>query len=156
MPRTDPSPELPPEAWLVALAGLPMMGPARLLALSLALAPETAWEAVLRGRVLDHAGLVRRMGARPADVAGAWRRAAVGTDVNARWRDHAPVVVAGYRHRGFPSSLADDLEPPAVLFMLGDERPWADLGSPWSAPDDALATASGWPPRSATSWPGPA
>lgn len=112
--------ELPQEAWLVALSGLPKMGPARLLALTLLLEPRAAWTAVAEGRVLAHPGLVERMGADPAAVAVGWQRAAARTDVTARWLAHAPVTVAGYGRDGYPEFLASDLEPPAVLFTLGD------------------------------------
>jgi len=98
------------------------MGPARLLALSLLFEPRAAWAAVLERRILDQAELVERMGADPEAVARAWQQAATRTDVAGRWSAHAGVVVAGHRRSGYPSILSNDLEPPAVVFMLGDER----------------------------------
>jgi len=110
---------LPREAWLVALAGLPKMGPARLLALSLLAEPEEAWALVASGAVLDHPGLVERMGTDPPGVARTWRAAAAGTDVAARWVAHAAVTVSARGAPGYPDPLATDLEPPAVVFSLG-------------------------------------
>ena len=110
---------LPGAAWLVALAGLPKMGPARLLALSLLYEPAEAWRAVATGEVLDRRELVERMGPEPAAVAGAWQRAAATVHVAARWLEHAAVSVSARGDQGYPSPLSDDLEPPAVVFGRG-------------------------------------
>ncbi len=71
------------------------------------------------GRVLGHPGLVQRMGPDPASLARAWKVAAVGTDVAARWVAHAAVTVAARGAANYPEPLATDLEPPAVVFQLG-------------------------------------
>jgi DNA processing protein len=112
---------LPAVAWLVALAGLPKMGPARLLALSLLHEPAEAWRLVASGAVLDQPELVARMGPSPGAVAEAWRRAAARVDVAARWAEHAGVTVAARSEpdSDYPAPLRHDLEPPAVLFARG-------------------------------------
>jgi DNA processing protein len=100
------------EPWLVALATLPGMGPARLGAL-LAVAgdPESAWTAVCRGAT----GV-------PEAVASRWVAAARSVDVAARWAAHAAagVQVLCCDAAGWPAPLHDDPEPPAVLFARGD------------------------------------
>ena len=110
---------LPATAWLVALAGLPRMGPARLLALSLLFEPAEAWRAVRTGEVLTRPELVERMGPAPATVADVWQRAAAKVDVATRWIEHAAVRVSARGDPGFPPPLVDDLEPPAVVFGRG-------------------------------------
>jgi DNA processing protein len=99
------------EPWLVALATLPGMGPARLGSLLAEHDPESAWAAVCRGA----SGV-------PEAVAARWVAAARSVDVGARWAAHA---AAGVRvlcrdEPGWPTALHDDPEPPAVLFTRGD------------------------------------
>jgi DNA processing protein len=99
--------------WLVALADLPGMGPSRLGALLDLWPPAEAWERVLAGRTgLDGTGA-------PVDR---WRTAARAIDVDARWAEHerSDVTVITSADASFPSVLADDQEPPAVLFVRGD------------------------------------
>ncbi len=115
------SSELPPEAWLTALAGLPQMGPARLLGLSLLYEPAEAWSLLHSGRILEDGGLLGRMGPAPDVLARAWARAAATVDVAACWQVHAAAGI-GVVARGattYPGALATDLEPPAVLFHRG-------------------------------------
>jgi DNA processing protein len=90
--------DLPAEAFAVALASLPSMGPARLRTLLTADPPALAWE-------LAHEGGPASL----HDVARAWQRhVALGITV----------LVAG--QRSYPERLADDPQAPAVLFCLGD------------------------------------
>jgi DNA processing protein len=110
---------LPGAAWLTALAGLPKMGPARLLALSLVYDPADAWRAIAAGEVLRRPELVERMGPNAPDVAAGWQRAAASIDVEARWAEHAGITVAARGDPAYPAALADDLEPPAVVFTRG-------------------------------------
>lgn len=112
-------PSLPGAAWLTALAGLPKMGPARLLAISLVYEPAEAWQAVATGQVLRRPELVERMGPSPQVVAEGWQRAAARVDVEATWADHADISVAARGDAAYPAALVDDLEPPAVVFTRG-------------------------------------
>jgi len=84
--------DLPSDAYAAALASLPAMGPRRLLRLLRAHPPEEAW-------------------AREAPAADPERAWQVCTDAGIQ------VVVLG--RDGYPPRLADDPEPPAVLFTRG-------------------------------------
>jgi DNA processing protein len=110
--------ELPPEAYAVALAALPAMGPARLHALLQRWSPADAWSAVTT-RPGAVAAAVTRDG---AALAAMWRAAAVVVDVGALWQRHAAAGtnVAVLGHPEYPTPLRDDIEPPAVLFWQGD------------------------------------
>lgn len=104
---------LPPEAFAVALAATPGIGPTSLRSLLADASPMAAWDALVEGRV---AGRVQRgSGARSVDEA---RR----TDVAAVWEAHvrAGVGVKLLGSAGYPAVLAQDPEAPAVLFFLGD------------------------------------
>lgn len=96
---------------LVALAGLPAMGPVRLRALLDAYEPDEGWARVERGDV----PLV------PEHVRQLWRAAASRVDADALWAAHvdAGVQVLTAADDAFPALLAEDLEPPAVLFVRG-------------------------------------
>lgn len=113
--------ELPPEAWGAALAGLPKMGPVRLLALLRRWSPEQAWERVCRGDWLRDRAVVAAAGLDPKGVAAKWSEAAAGVDVAAVWQCHVDwgVGVAALGSPAYPAPLADDIEPPGVLFMRG-------------------------------------
>jgi len=104
-------PGLVPEGFVAALAGLPGMGHRRLVALLRRWPPEDAWRQVLGGRADDDPGL--------ADL---WCRAAADVDVEELWRRHlrAGVGVLAFGRPGYPAVLADDHQPPGVLFRRGD------------------------------------
>jgi len=85
---------LPPEAWAVALSTLPSMGSARLVDLLRRWSPREAWE---------------RLGSPSIDVAAIWQQ-----HLDAR------VGVAAFGSSTYPEALAVDLDPPAILFSLGD------------------------------------
>ena len=91
------------------LAGLPGMGPKRLTELLDAERPEAAWARVCSGR-----------GPRPQ--AAAWAAAAAGADPAAEAERYADAGVAVLLRDDpdYPSALAADIEPPAVLFAQGD------------------------------------
>jgi DNA processing protein len=89
---------LPPEAFAVALASMPSMGPARLRALLEADPPERAWV-----RATEDTG------ASVAVVGRAWQR-----QISLGIR----VLLAG--QPSYPARLADDPRAPAVLFCLGN------------------------------------
>ncbi len=92
-------PSLPEEAYAVALASLPSMGPSRLRTLLAADPPSVAWAQV--------GGAVA--GASVAAVARAWERHA---ELGIR------VLLAG--KPPYPPRLEEDPEAPALLFCLGD------------------------------------
>lgn len=97
---------------LVALAGLPGMGPARLrLVLDRWVDRAEAWARVAAGDVDDVPEHVRSM----------WRAAASRVDVAAVAGAHrdAGIEVLSAEDDAFPRQLADDVEPPAVLFVRG-------------------------------------
>ena len=111
---------LPPEAYAAALAGLPHMGPSRLLALVRRWEPSVAWQHVMEGdwlSTLEIAGTTRAK-----EVVSTWSRAARDTDVAATWVRHqlAGVGVAALGSAAYPAVLAADVEPPGVLFLRGD------------------------------------
>lgn len=112
---------LPPEAYGVALASLPAMGPARLRALLGELSPQEAWEQVLAGRATSTAAVAEACQRDPAGVGRAWRAAAASIDPGQRLDSHAAggvsVVLAG--DDGYPPRLGADHEAPAVLFARG-------------------------------------
>jgi DNA processing protein len=98
------------------------MGPSRLLALVLRWQPETAWARVSDGSWLKEPSLATTFQRGADRLAERWVRAAASLDVHARWDEHvrAGVGVASIGSAAFPAALADDLEPPGVLFWHGD------------------------------------
>jgi DNA processing protein len=100
---------------LVALAGLPGMGPARLRVLLEVAEPEQAWAHVRCGTVADLGVDL------PASLLDRWRHEASVLDVAALWEAHvaAGVRVLGRADPAFPAVLAEDPEPPSVLFVRG-------------------------------------
>ncbi len=102
--------ELPGEAYAAALAGLPAAGHRRLRRLLEQWPAPKAWERARTGRA----------GVEPA-LSHLWRAAAASTAVDRLWADvlEAGIGVAVFGGPGYPPSLADDFEPPAVLFWRG-------------------------------------
>lgn len=119
---SGPSGGLPAEAYASALAGLPAMGPARLVALLSRWPAVDAWAQVCQGRAVTDAGVARACRPDPAGVARAWRRAAASVDLGAAWSAHvrAGVTVALRGSSAYPGLLETDQEAPAVLFVQGD------------------------------------
>ena len=100
-----------------ALAGLPGMGPARLRAvLGRWPAPE-AWDRVRRGDLRDPALAQVRDETRLM-----WQQAACRVDPHDLADQHAAlgITVTVLGDPAYPESLEHDLEPPSVLFHLGD------------------------------------
>jgi DNA processing protein len=112
-------PELPPEAYAAVLAGLPGIGPARLVELLRLSPPQEVW-----GRVLT--GEITRPPPHPARPAvgsrRSWAEVAARIDVGRRWGalQAAGIGTAYLGGPGFPDALVSDPEPPGVLFWLGD------------------------------------
>ena len=110
---------LPDVAYLVALVGLPAMGPVRLGRLLTGRSAEEGWARIVAGGADDDGEV----------LAQRWRSAAAEVDVGAVWHAHldAGIAVLVPGAPGWPAALADDPEPPAVLFARGDpavvERP---------------------------------
>lgn len=109
------------EGFACLLAGLPAMGPRRLTALLDRATPADAWNAVAAGhpeRVLPPLPEV----AVPPSLADTWAAAARGADPDRARDEHraAGVRVLLREDAHYPAALRDDIEPPAVLFALGD------------------------------------
>jgi DNA processing protein len=122
------TPTKPPiEGWASALAVLPGCGQHRLTALLDAFGhdPAAAWRAVVDG---DRA-LPEVLGRGGAVLAARWRSSASSFDVGRAWSQLADdgVGLWLHHHDGYPDRLADDPDPPPILFWRGDpqalERP---------------------------------
>lgn len=112
-----PTEPLPDEAWLVALAELDGMGPARLRRLLDVYPPARAWARVAAGTVDTEAVAIDRV-----DRWSVWRQQAAAVDVGARWARYRRrgVGVFGWNSAAYPEVLAGDVEPPAVVCVEGD------------------------------------
>lgn len=112
---------LPRHAWSAALSGLVGMGPRRLRAVLGRWAAPEAWEAIAAGASSVRELLIEidpNTGARQAQE---WQAQCRRTSVEGVWAaatdGGGAVEVPG--SPGFPPGLADDVEPPAVLFTRG-------------------------------------
>ena len=116
------APVSPAAARGAALATLPAMGPARLLAVIRAWGTEEGWARVRERRALTDPHVAALCRPDPGGVAAAWAAAAATVDPDEVGRAHAEagvdVLVLG--DAGYPPVLAGDHEPPAVLFVQGD------------------------------------
>jgi DNA processing protein len=112
---------LPPLAWVVALAQLPEMGPARLTALLDRWSPEHAWAQVQAGTCASAPAVAAACRYRKLDPVPLWQAGAASCDVGRLWEQHQlPDLAIGWRgDGGIPAPLAEDVEPPAVLFHRG-------------------------------------
>ena len=112
---------LPAEAYAAALVGLPQMGPARLTALLATGHPAVVWRRVAAGDLPAAPEVVRALGPKRAEIVRRWRAASAGLDVAEAWHDtvRAGVRVALVGTPAYPSALAGDVEPPAVVFHRG-------------------------------------
>lgn len=114
--------ELPPlVAFVLALAELPDMGPARLSALTDGRDPGDVWTDVCAGRASDGPH-VTTMGADPRQLAERWRRAAASIDPHVELQRHvdAGIGIAWREDDVYPSVLRSDPHAPALLFWRGD------------------------------------
>jgi DNA processing protein len=114
--------DLPPEAWAAALAALPAMGPARHLALLRRWSPSEAWTHVVDRTWLRHEDVVATTCPDPTALAARWSAAAADIDISALWQRYVDeaVGVAALGSAAYPAPLAEDIEPPAILFVRGD------------------------------------
>lgn len=117
---------LPAGAWTVALLSLPKLGPNRLQKLLGSVspprcsnpgprAPELVWRRLVDGAPIALEGV-------PASVVGEWRRVARATEVADQWGAIRNLgIEVMQRHGGmYPDRLEGDIDPPAVLFAVGD------------------------------------
>lgn len=115
--RREPSGVLPTEAWVLAMASLPGVGPARLAALVAAGPPATTWARLASGeRVVEPVGPGRDLGRR-------WCMAAANFDVAACWERHrrAGVGMVTPTSPGWPADAFDgEPVPPELLLWHGD------------------------------------
>lgn len=115
---------LPDEAFVVALASLSKMGPARLLALTDDGPARDVWARVADGQVLARSSprVIETMAPGPRELAEGWLRDAAGLDPARLWQRHvdAGVGVAIRSSVGYPTPFVADVEPPAILFHRGD------------------------------------
>ncbi len=102
-------------AYATALASLGM-SPGRLRKILAGRAPADAWRALAEG---NH----------PLDPDGALRHKATAAVLERAFASRASsgVAVRVFGMPGYPASLAGDLDPPAVLFALGDLDAWGQL-----------------------------
>ncbi len=111
---------LPPAAWLTALASMPGAGPRRLARLLRRWPdPAEAWRAILEG---DPTDIHHTLGKRNTPLVDSWRRFVAANDVAELWQlsSDCGIGAVGCTSPAFPSMLADDPDPPAVLFHLGN------------------------------------
>lgn len=138
------SDELPMEAYLAALAGLPEIGPGTLRRLLRLGEPAEVWQRVATGRVPESVVAVppgggssrggRAAGAGATTGPATGRRALTSAEVLGGWRSHcvvsspekvweechrAGVGVTSIGSPGYPPALADDISPPVVIFHRG-------------------------------------
>lgn len=113
--------DLPPAAWVVSLALLPEMGPGRLRALLDRWSPEEAWQQVLAGTAKEAPTVAAAVKGAKHDPLPIWARAAATADVDAAWQVHVDFELeVGWRGGGeVPRRLAEDVDPPGVLFRQG-------------------------------------
>src|SRR5688500_15445717 len=93
-----------------ALATLPLMGPARLLAVVRAWSPAEAWHRVLARRAMSDPAVVDACRPDPTGVGALWAQAARATDPGEIGAAHrtAGVHVRALGHDAFPAVLAED------------------------------------------------
>ena len=115
--------DLPAEAWVTALSSLEGMGPRRLRALLDHYPHEhDAWQAVAAGRAQAVPAVGAAMGPKREMVAESWVRQTRALDPADYWMGHGAAGI-GVMLRGrpaYPDLFEDDLEPPTILFHLGD------------------------------------
>ncbi len=128
-PNATSDTELPSQAFTAALSGLPGMGPRRLRAvLERWNAPE-AWRVIGSDVRAVREILAEIDPATASSQAEVWRTRVTQVSVAEVWdaatRHGGAVRLVG--EPGFPAGLADDVEPPAILFTRGSP---AALGGP--------------------------
>lgn len=117
--------DLPEEAHLLALASLPLVGPARLARLVALGPPHRIWRRLARAGAGESTSMQALVAAFPSprDLVATWADAAAGFDVGACWRRHRDAGV-GLCSRSSPAwpveAFADEPVPPELLLWRGD------------------------------------
>jgi DNA processing protein len=120
---------LPPDAYIVALARLPRVGPARLRALLAAGEPAQVWRRLCRDQMSETTAEVAFDAvldpvppAQRRTLLDSWCTAARSLDPSSYWRAHldAGIGVTVSGSPAFPAVFAADDDPPTVLFWKGD------------------------------------
>lgn len=116
---------LPQEAYLLALASLPLVGPARLARLAALGTPERTWRRLVRAAAGDQRSVRALVGAfaTPAGLVDAWLGFATGFDVGDCWQRHrdAGVGLCSKTSPAWPvEAFADEPVPPELLLWRGD------------------------------------
>lgn len=126
--------DLPDDAYIAALAGLPHLTPSRLRCILEGSDPSRAWERIRAGRAPaglggagpDPAPEGSAGGSKPRwtseALSAAWCSHARRTDPRQVWADYrsAGVRVCRQGRAGYPPRLAEDPEAPPILFWSGD------------------------------------
>ncbi|CAB4533289.1 unannotated protein [freshwater metagenome] len=114
----QPATALPHEAYLTALASLDQVGPARLRWLLSYGSPELVWQLLRAGKVCDPPAQL----AVKAEQLNKWVAEANLLNPQELWNKCCAlgVGVLALGSAGYPPSLALDLDPPVVLFHLGN------------------------------------
>ena len=109
------------QAHAAALTTLPLMGPARVLALLQTWCPEEAWARVRSRRAMAAVEVAEACRPDPAGVASVWAVAARDVDPDAVGAAHAAAGVSVHvlGDDSYPDVLAADHQPPAVLYARG-------------------------------------
>jgi DNA processing protein len=118
-PRSDPRPDLPPQAYAAALASFPHMSIHRLGALLRHHTPSDAYAVAVGER--QPAGLIERV-LTDCDVRGAWQRAGRSSVLVETWErcTRLGVEVLVHGAAGYPDLLLNDPLPPPIVFAQGD------------------------------------
>lgn len=113
---------LPDEAYATCLVGLHGMGPNRLAAILRADGPRRAWERLVRGQGWADPRVVEALGPQAVRLTRRWQRTAREVDPHTEWQRLRAlgIGVALLGSPAYPPALAADIEPPEVLFFLGD------------------------------------
>lgn len=111
--------ELPHEAYVVAMSSLEGVGPARLRWLLSEGSPEVVWARLLVGDLPPAPSRPLQVDAR---VLAGWRTQAAQVTAEQWWERcrRAGVGVVCLGSAAYPPWLADDIDPPVVLFHRGD------------------------------------
>ncbi len=112
--------DVPPQAYVAALAGFRNMNIHRLSALLRQHEPEEAWAVVLGDQ--PAVGLIAQVLAANPPVRASWRRSAQERPPERVWQQclDLGLEVLAFGHPRYPAGLLDDRLPPPVLFARGD------------------------------------
>lgn len=110
------------DRFLVALAALPKVGPARLRLFLDLWSPEEAWDRIRRGRALASAHVRATLGMRAAELGALWVDAASHLDPQELLQTHNDLGVSVLRkgRPGYPDAFRDDPDPPELVFARGN------------------------------------